>query len=118
MFRTPEALLSALQYAGFNLLTTANNHTLDGREFGVHHTLDKLDEYGFLHTGSARSQEERDQVLIVETNDIKAAFLAYTYGTNGMEVTIPEENLPFTVNYIDRDKIEDIKNQKRRGRIL
>jgi poly-gamma-glutamate capsule biosynthesis protein CapA/YwtB (metallophosphatase superfamily) len=116
MFRTPEALLSALQYAGFNLLTTANNHTLDGREFGVHHTLDKLDEYGFLHTGSARSQEERDQVLIVETNDIKAAFLAYTYGTNGMEVTIPEENLPFTVNYIDRDKIEeDIKKAKEAG---
>ncbi|MGI6570478.1 MAG: CapA family protein [Caldicoprobacterales bacterium] len=105
MFRTPEDLLPALKSAGFNLLTTANNHTFDGKEFGVRNTLDKLDEYGFLHTGSARSQEERDQILVIEKNDIKAGVLAYTYGTNGMEVTISGENLPFMVNYIDREQI-------------
>lgn len=115
-FRTPEALLPALQYAGFNLLTTANNHTFDGKEFGVHYTLDKLDEYGFLHTGSARSQEERDRVLIVECNDIKVGFLAYTYGTNGMEVTISKENLPFMVNYIDREMMQqDIYKAREAG---
>ena len=116
MFRTPEELLPALKYAGFNLLTTANNHTLDGREFGVEYTLDKLDEYDFYHTGSARSQEERDQVLIMDINDIKAGILAYTYGTNGMEVTIPEEKLPYVVNYIDQEKIEqDIKRAREAG---
>jgi poly-gamma-glutamate capsule biosynthesis protein CapA/YwtB (metallophosphatase superfamily) len=116
MFRTPEALLQALKEAGFNVLTTANNHTFDGREFGVVNTLDKLDEYGFLHTGSARSQKERDSVLLIEKNDIKAAMLAYTYGTNGMEATISDEKLPFMVNYIDRDKIrEDVNRAREEG---
>ncbi|HHY82657.1 MAG TPA: CapA family protein [Clostridiales bacterium] len=113
MFRTPEALLQALKNAGFNVLTTANNHTLDGKEFGAVNTLDKLDEYGLLHTGSARSQEERDRVLIVEKNDIKAGILAYTYGTNGMEVTIPKDKLPYMVNYIDRDMMRQDVNRAR-----
>jgi poly-gamma-glutamate capsule biosynthesis protein CapA/YwtB (metallophosphatase superfamily) len=116
MFRTPEELLQALKDAGFNVLTTANNHTFDGREFGVRHTLDKLDEYGFYHTGSARSQEERDQILIIEKNDIRTAILAYTYGTNGMEVTISNENLPFMVNYIDREKIREDVSRGSQGR--
>jgi poly-gamma-glutamate synthesis protein (capsule biosynthesis protein) len=112
-FRTPEALLQALKGGGFNVLTTANNHTFDGREFGVTNTLDKLDEYGFQHTGSARSQQERDSVLIVEKNDIKAGILAYTYGTNGMEGTISSGNLPFMVNCIDKDKIREDVNRAR-----
>ncbi len=116
LFRSPEALLEALVYAGFNVITTANNHSFDGREFGVVHTLDKLDEYGLRHTGTARSQEERDRILLLEENDIKIAVLAYTYGTNGMEVTISKENLPFMVNYIDFDHIErDITRAREAG---
>lgn len=115
-FRSPEALLTALQYAGFNVLTTANNHTFDGEEFGVQYTLDKLDEYGFLSTGSARTQQERDRILMVERNDIKAGILAYTYGTNGMEVRISKDNLPFMVNYIDRDQIrQDVDRARQAG---
>jgi len=116
MFRTPEAILDALAKAGFDIITTANNHSFDGREFGVVNTLDKLDEYGFLHTGTARTEEERDNVLIVEKNDIRIAILAYTYGTNGMEVTIPDEKLPYMVNYIDEALIrEDIGRAREAG---
>lgn len=116
MFRCPEQLLQSLKYAGFNVITTANNHSFDGREFGVTNTLDKLDEYGLMHTGTARSQEERDQVLIIEENDIKVAILAYTYGTNGMEVTIPDEKIPYMINSIDKEKIAtDIENAKQAG---
>ena len=116
MFRTPAALLPALKNAGFNVLTTANNHTFDGKKFGVIHTLDKLEEYGLLHTGSARNQEERDRILIVEKNGIKAGILAYTYGTNGMEATIPDADLPFMVNNIDEDRIRgDVGRAREEG---
>jgi hypothetical protein len=37
-FRAPEQLLEALKYAGFDVLVTANNHSLDGLEFGVEYT--------------------------------------------------------------------------------
>ena len=113
LFRTPESMLEALVHAGFQVITTANNHSFDGREFGVTNTLDKLDEYGLLHTGTARTSDERNQVLIVEKNDIKVGILAYTYGTNGMEATVSEENLPFMVNDIDRDRIKEDVNRTR-----
>lgn len=113
LFRTPESMLEALVHAGFQVITTANNHSFDGREFGVTNTLDKLDEYGLLHTGTARTSDERDQVLIVEKNDIKVGILAYTYGTNGMEATISKEKLPFMVNNIDRDRIKEDVNRAR-----
>lgn len=116
LFRTPKELVEALKYAGFDVLSTANNHSFDGREFGVVYTLEQLDAYGMLHTGTARSMEERNSVLIIEENEIKTAILAYTYGTNGMEVTISDDKLPYMVNYIDKEKIcEDISRGKKAG---
>lgn len=116
-FRSPESLISALKEAGFDVITTANNHSLDGLEFGVTNTLDKLDQYGLLHTGTARSPEERDRVLIVDKNDIKVAILAYTYGTNGMESAVDKDKLSYMVNYLnDISKIEkDIQQAKVEG---
>ncbi|HZJ58036.1 MAG TPA: CapA family protein [Clostridia bacterium] len=107
-FRSPKSLVTALKGAGFDILTTANNHSLDGVEFGVEHTLDVLDEHGIPHTGTARSPEERDRILIVEENDIRVAILAYTYGTNGMEGSVNKDKLTYMVNYLkDTSKIED-----------
>ena len=116
-FRSPESLIEALKKAGFNVLTTANNHSLDGVEFGVENTLDKLDEHGILHTGTARSPEEQDQILMIEKNDIKIAIIAYTYGTNGMEGSVNKDKLSYMVNYLnDTSKIEgDINRAKEEG---
>jgi len=116
-FRSPAALLEALKEAGFDVLTTANNHSFDGTEFGVTYTLDKMDEYGILHTGTARTPEERDEILILEKNDIKVAILAYTYGTNGMEAAIDEDKLPYMVNYLhDMARIKkDIRRARESG---
>lgn len=116
-FRSPESLIAALKGAGFDVLTTANNHSLDGVEFGVENTLDKLDEYGIPHTGTARSQEEQDRILMLEKNDIKIAILAYTYGTNGMEAAVNKDKLAYMVNYLeDTTKIErDVAKAKEEG---
>jgi poly-gamma-glutamate capsule biosynthesis protein CapA/YwtB (metallophosphatase superfamily) len=116
-FRSPESLISALKGAGFDVLTTANNHSLDGVEFGVENTLDILDKNGIMHTGTARSPEERDKILMLEKNDIKIAVLAYTYGTNGMEASVNKDKLTYMVNYLkDTSKIEeDILNAKEAG---
>ncbi|WP_455520627.1 CapA family protein, partial [Porphyromonas sp.] len=38
MFSSPKALAVALRYAGFDVLTTANNHSCDRRAYGITHT--------------------------------------------------------------------------------
>lgn len=95
-FNTPDSFLDAVKDAGFNLLTTANNHSMDTGMAGVIRTLDKLDEYGIAHFGTNRSQEEQDTILYQDINGIRFAFLSYTYGTNG----IPMRE-PYLVNLID-----------------
>lgn len=99
-FNTPDSFLDAIKDAGFNLLTTANNHSMDTGKAGVIRTLDKLDEYGISHFGTNRSQQEQDTILYKDVNGLRFAFLSYTYGTNG--IPMPE---PYLVNLIDNDRM-------------
>ena len=81
----PDAFADAVQNAGFDVVTTANNHLLDKGEKAALRTLDVLDRINLTHIGSYRSAQEKEQnnVLIYEKNGIKFAVLAYTYGCNG-----------------------------------
>ena len=113
-FNTPDAFLDAVKDAGFNLLTTANNHSMDTGRNGVIRTLDKLDEYGIEHFGTYRSQEERDTILYKNVNGIRFAFLSYTYGTNGLPV--PEDYL---VNRIDEEQmVSDIQKAREEADVV
>lgn len=116
-FSAPHQVLKALHFAGFDVLITANNHCLDWLEFGVENTLNKMDEYGIMHTGTARTVEESQRLLIIEKNDIKVGVLAYTYGTNGREAHVSAEKLSYMVNYFsDFDKVrQDIKRMEEAG---
>lgn len=86
-FNTPDALGYALKDMGFDLLSTTNNHSLDKGYSGLSRTLDVLDEIGLPHVGTYRTQEERDEnngIVVADCGGISIAFLAYTYGTNGI----------------------------------
>lgn len=107
-FNTPDAFGNALKDAGFNLLTTANNHCMDKGTDGLNRTIEVLDGLGIDHFGTYLSQEQRDNILVKEVNGIKIAFLSYTYGTNGMPVS--ED---YSVNLIDGGNMEsDISRAK------
>ena len=102
-FNAPEVLGQNLKDMGVDVLTTANNHCMDKGNSGLVSTLDYLDKYEISHTGTARSEEEQDSILIKDVNGIKIAFLSYTYGTNG--ITIPSDK-PYSVNLIDKELIK------------
>lgn len=116
-FRSPEQLLEALKFSGFDVLTTANNHCLDGGESGANYTLDQLDKYGFIHTGTARNNQERNHIIILEKNEIRVAILAYTYGTNSRERLALNDKLNCIVNFSkDKETIfNDIQAAKNAG---
>lgn len=112
-FNAPEHLAVDLKELGVDIMTTANNHSLDKGFSGLSSTLDFLDDAEIAHVGTARTEEEQNTILFMDLNGIKTAFLAYTYGTNGIPVPKDKE---FCVNLIDEDLIlKQIKQAKNEG---
>lgn len=112
-FNAPEHLAVDLQELGVDIMTTANNHTLDKGFSGLSFTLHFLDNAQIAHVGTARTEEEQNTILLKDLNGIKTAFLAYTYGTNGIPVPKDKE---FCVNFIDKDFIlKQIQQAKKEG---
>lgn len=113
-FNTPDRFLDAVKDAGFNLLTTANNHSMDTGKAGLIRTLDKLDAYGIEHFGTYRSQEERDRIFYKDVNGIRFAFLSYTYSTNG--IPVPDDYL---VNLLEEDLlVADIQEARKNADVV
>lgn len=102
-FSAPDEYLYAIHEAGFNVLTTANNHCLDRGKNGLERTLNLLDSLHISHAGTYRNSKERmyNHPLLVEKRGFRIALLNYTYGTNGIPVTPPN-----IVNYIDKAQIK------------
>ena len=101
-FNCPDQLALDLRDAGFDLLTTANNHCLDGGWTGLCRTLDVLDRSQLAHTGTYRTREESLQPFITEKNGIRIGVLAYTYGTNKQRIPLAK---PWMVNLLQPDRI-------------
>lgn len=112
-FSSPDALAENLRDVGFDMLITANNHSIDRGKKGLERTIDVIDSAHIPHTGTFKdsADKQKNNPLFIEKNKIKVAFVNYTYGTNGLKVQSP--NL---VNYIDtvniRKDIEACKTQK------
>lgn len=102
-FNSPDELALDLKEMGIDILTTANNHCIDKGYTGLERTLNVLDEYGIAHTGTSRSEEEQNTILMKDLNGIKTAFLCFTYGTNGIPIPSGKE---YSVNLIDKDFIK------------
>lgn len=112
-FNSPDEVADSLKKAGFDVITTANNHSIDKGEEGLLRTLDQLDRVGLNYTGTFRTEEDREHILMITKNEISIAVLAYTYGMNGL--TIPRGR-NYLVNLLDAEKMErDIKTAKGLG---
>jgi len=68
----------ALKYAGFNMLSLANNHILDYYQEGLFDTIDILEENGIAFSGAGRNLEEARKPAIIEKNGLKIGLLSYT----------------------------------------
>ena len=113
LFNAPDTLADAIKKAGFNIISTTNNHSLDRGEKGVLKTLENVKKRGLITVGTAASLAEADKIVIVEKNNISMAILGYSYGTNG--IPIPQGK-NYLVSLIDAKKItQDITKARQAG---
>ncbi len=85
VFRSPpDKVAPALARAGFNVVSLANNHTLDYGPEGLEDTRAALDKAGIRHAGAGRNATEARQPVYMVAGGTTVAFLAYS-------LTLPEE---------------------------
>jgi hypothetical protein len=77
-------LAEDLKASGFDLVTTANNHTLDRGATGVDLTIQNLNKYNLDYVGT-RTGHEGWQGKVVRAGGLKIGVIACTEATNGWE---------------------------------
>ncbi len=113
----PEEYLAAVKEAGFTAICTANNHSMDGDYIGINETLQKLNEYGFVHTGmyeppfetdaSVPPQESSQRYIIMEKNGIKIGLVAFTDLIN-LRSLYKEKELQQVINCYSKELAEQL----------
>ena len=103
LFNTPWEVGEAAIDAGFDVFTCATNHSMDKGSAGIEKELEFFSQYPeIVHVGTNANEEDYNTITYSTVNDIKFAWLNYTYGTNG--ISIPEDK-PYIVNMLDEEKV-------------
>lgn len=116
-FNGPQEFGRDMISCGFNLVSVANNHTLDKGEEGIAASEAFWDaQPGVVHAGASLSRQESETIEVHEINGISYAFLSWTYGCNSLQTP---EGKEWLVNiygdgevYPDRreEMLEQIRN--------
>ena len=81
-FNSPVDLTYDVVDAGFDIINLANNHMLDKGALGLKESYENWNARGVTVVGCYEEQESGKYITYYEKNDIRIAFLSYTYGTN------------------------------------
>ena len=111
LFAAPPHVVKAIVATGYDVCTTASNHSLDQGFAGLKRTLDDLDRAKIAHAGTARTKAESQRPTIFTTRQgIKIGIVAATFSSNGLPVP---EGKPWAVQ---RMSAKNLLGQARRAR--
>lgn len=121
LFGAPRHLATAIAEVGYDGCATATNHTLDRRYAGMSMTIEELSKNGLGWAGSARTQEEADEIQFYTLEsggrDVKIAHISATTLTNG--IPIPADH-PYSWNVVGMlgDPVSTIVDDAKKARQL
>ncbi len=78
VLKSSVASFEAIKQAGFNVISLANNHTMDYYAEGLMDTIDILDENNILYAGAGKNLEEARKPAVMEVDGMKVGILAYS----------------------------------------
>jgi poly-gamma-glutamate capsule biosynthesis protein CapA/YwtB (metallophosphatase superfamily) len=82
LFHAPPLAATALARAGFDIVSTANNHAWDGGRAAVEETMRQLTRAGVRFVGSGFGRDMAEQPVILERRGWRVAFFAITRAWN------------------------------------
>ncbi len=118
-FRSDPKAIEGLTFAGFNILSVANNHAFDYGRDALEDTFLRLKDAGIDYVGGGFNATEAGAPIIKEIDGTKIAFLAYTnLCPESWKVTGENSG----INCVSENDLEatktEIKNAKAKSDIL
>lgn len=116
-FGTPPEFVKALSNSGFDILSTANNHSADKGSEAIDLTIDTVFKNEMIPVGTYKNQMDYEtrRYFIFSENGIKFGLLNYTYSTNGIKVKdgrivrlLNRELIEQDINYLKSQDIDFI----------
>ena len=112
-FISPEACAEAIADTGFNLVGFTSNHSYDAGTEGIEYSQKVWDKYPKIVVGGSYADKDaRETVHMIESNGIRFAFLAYSYGDNAYDDVSKEPNNYYAVPFVKDDAAADIARAK------
>lgn len=113
LFAAPDSLVDALDYAGFDTIITANNHSLDTGVQGLERTVQVINNKGLVPVGTFNS-DSKDRVVHKDINNMKLAMLSYTEMVNPVGTQpLTRDQMPPHVNLLSEEQITADMNEVR-----
>jgi poly-gamma-glutamate capsule biosynthesis protein CapA/YwtB (metallophosphatase superfamily) len=104
IFKAEPEMIGALELAGIDIVSTANNHARDCGGYGVEFTLDWLAGHGIAAVGSAKSAEAAHAGAVLTRNGTRFGFLAYTFDqSNGNHRDVDDRIAALDVDQMRKD---------------
>ena len=114
IFKAEPEMIAALEVAGIDVVSTANNHARDQGSHGVEFTLDWLERHQIAVAGTGISAEAAHAGVVIERNGIKFGFLAYTYDqSNGNHTDIDDRVAVMDIARM-REDVAQLSDTRRR----
>ncbi len=115
-YNAPDAMLDALKFAGFDLLSLGNERALDKGIEGLRASITSMESRGFMVAGAVSHKEDLGSVRLLQVNEIQIAVLAYSYGVSneGQKATAKQDR--FATPLLDPNEIRsDIATARKAG---
>ncbi|MBQ8208630.1 MAG: CapA family protein [Clostridia bacterium] len=103
-FNSPQDLAYDIVEAGFDIVNLATNHMLDAGSQGLVDTIEFWNTLPVTTIGGYLNEEDFNNIRIIEMEEIKIAFLSFTYSTNGVSL---RKGFDIVIPYEDADVIRE-----------
>lgn len=105
-FNSPDETIGAIKKSGIDVLTTANNHSLDTGSAGLKRTVQVIRDKGLISVGTYDKPPE-SRVHIEDIKGIKIAILSYTEMINDLGLQTTNDDLNEMINLMEANIIKD-----------
>ncbi|SFM27196.1 poly-gamma-glutamate synthesis protein (capsule biosynthesis protein) [Gracilibacillus orientalis] len=110
-FNSPAEISDTLKEFGVDMVTIANNHTLDKGEEGIYESIKNWEKSNLPYVGAYKSEEDFNTLRVIHKNGLRIGFVSITKRMAGVKVP---QGKPWIIDSFDNANVVKICKRLRK----